>query len=76
MKENAKITLIRNMTEEEISREGWSGLVDDYVVAFELDNDTVVYPARDYEGNGPGVMFGYNKKTKKAFALTAVIEEE
>ena len=76
MKENTKITLIRNMAEEEISREGWDGLVDDYVIAFELDDGTVIYPARDYEGNGPGVIFGYNKNTNKPFALTPAIEEE
>ena len=46
------------------------------MIAFELDDGTVIYPARDYEGNGPGVMFGYNKKTKKPFAITQVIEEE
>ena len=78
MKEGTKITKIRNMTEQELSNEGWNDyhLADDNIVALELDNGTVIYPSRDYEGNGAGVFFGYDKKSKKAFALTPVTEEE
>tara|TARA_Y100001938_G_C7990574_1_gene379282 strand:+ start:532 stop:768 length:237 start_codon:yes stop_codon:yes gene_type:complete len=78
MKEGAKITKIRNMTEVELANEGWNDyhLANEYIVALELDNDTVIYPSRDYEGNGAGVLFGYNKKTKKAFAITPVEEEK
>ena len=75
MKEGTKITKIRNMTEQELSNEGWND-EGDYIVALELDNGTVIYPSRDYEGNGAGVFFGYDKKSKKAFALTPVTEEE
>ena len=75
MKEGTKITKIRNMTEQELSNEGWND-EGDYIVALELDNGTVIYPSRDYEGNGAGVFFGYDKKSKKALALTPVIEEE
>ena len=78
MKEGPKITKIRNMTKQELSNEGWNDyhLADDNIVALELDNGTVIYPSRDYEGNGAGVFFGYDKKSKKAFALTPVTEEE
>ena len=75
MKEGTKITKIRNMTEQELSNEGWND-EGDYIVALELDNGRVIYPSRDYEGNGAGVIFGYNKKTKKAFAITPVEEKE
>jgi len=78
MKEGTKITKIRNMTKQELSNEGWNDydLTDDNIVALELDNGTVIYPSRDYEGNGAGVFFGYDKKTKKAFAITPVEEEK
>ena len=78
MKEGAKITKIRNMTKIELSNEGWTDyhLANDYIVALELDNGTVIYPSRDFEGNGAGVFFGYNKKTKKPFAIIPIEEEE
>ena len=78
LKVGTKITKIRNMTKIELSNEGWTDyhLANDYIVALELDNGTVIYPSRDYEGNGAGVFFGYEKKSKKAFALTPVTEEE
>ena len=78
MKEGTKITKIRNMTKQELSNEGWNDydITDDNIVALELDNGTVIYPSRDYEGNGAGVFFGYDKKTKKAFAITPVEEEK
>ena len=74
MKEGTKITKIRNMTKQELSNEGWNDyhLADDNIVALELDNGTVIYPSRDYEGNGAVVFFGYDKKSKKDFDLTPV----
>ena len=64
----AKIKKVRLMNETELSNEGWE--LDEEVVAIELDNQTVIYASRDYEGNGGGAIFGYDKETNTAFALS------
>ena len=64
----AKIKKVRLMNETELSNEGWEH--DEYIIAIELDNQTVIYASRDYEGNGGGAIFGYDKKTNTAFALS------
>ena len=70
----AKIKKVRIMNKTELSNEGWEHSQD--IVAIELDNDTVIYPSRDYEGNGGGAIFGYDKETNTAFALAETTEEE
>lgn len=57
-----KIVAIRPMTLQELENEGWD---NDYHrdisgTAIVLDDKTVLYASVDYEGNGPGVIFGYN----------------
>ena len=64
----AKIKNIRHMNKTELSNEGWD---DEDVIAIELNNKTVLYASRDYEGNGGGAIFGYEKDTNKSFALSA-----
>ena len=70
----AKIKEVRLMNETELSNEGWE--LDEDVIAIELDNQTVIYASRDYEGNGSGAIFGYDKETNTAFALAETTEEE
>ena len=64
----AKVKKVRLMNETELSNEGWE--LDEEIVAIELDNKTVIYASRDYEGNGGGAIFGYDKETNRAFALS------
>jgi fumarylacetoacetate (FAA) hydrolase family protein len=54
-----KIIDIRPMTKAEIEEQYWQ---DDHEIGFALvlEGGTVLFPSRDYEGNGPGVLFGYN----------------
>lgn len=54
-----KIIDIRPMTEKEIEEQYWQHDSEN-AFAIVLENGTVLFPSRDYEGNGPGVMFGYN----------------
>lgn len=47
---------IRPMSRSELAVEGWPA--DQRVAALVLDNGAILYPSRDDEGNGPGVLFG------------------
>lgn len=59
------IRAIRPMTQEELEREGWPTAGDhgQQVMCIEVDIGTdepvTLFPSRDSEGNGPGVMFGF-----------------
>ncbi len=54
------VVAVRHMTEEELETEGWGNyLLAPTVIV--LDDTTIVYPSRDDEGNGPGVLFGVDK---------------
>jgi hypothetical protein len=49
------VVAVRDMTPEEIRREGW-----DYAgTVIELSDGTTIFPSRDGECNGPGVLIGY-----------------
>lgn len=50
---------IRLMTQSEMNTEGWSGVRP---TVLELDNGDILYASCDEEGNGPGCMFGTDKK--------------
>lgn len=54
-----KIINIRPMTLKEAGVEGW-GYRHRATPVIELDNGLVLYPSRDEEGNGPGVIFGWS----------------
>lgn len=65
------IKTIRRMTPEEMEAEGWEGQEapdPDSCGILEFQNGSKLYPAADYEGNGPGVFFG-SDKNGKFFAL-------
>jgi hypothetical protein len=61
------ITDVRALTKAELKKEGWEER-DGPVVVLVLSNGAILYPSRDPEGNGPGVLFG--TKGKKAFLLS------
>lgn len=46
---------IRYLTAEESRAEGWSA---ESVVAVVLSDGSLIYASQDYEGNGPGALFG------------------
>lgn len=48
------IMAVRNLTKEELAREGWGNKETTCLV---LDNGTIIYPSRDYEGYGDGQLF-------------------
>lgn len=54
-----KIINIRPMTDQEIEEQYWHHDSDN-AFAIVLENGVVLFPSRDYEGNGPGVIFGYD----------------
>ena len=61
MKIGTQLVDVRNMTSVELKNEGW----DDYyseqddIKVLVFDDGSRIYPSMDYEGNGPGVLFGY-----------------
>ena len=52
-----RIVEVRAMSARELAAEGWDG--DETVPALVLDNGTILFPSREEEGNGPGVLFGW-----------------
>jgi hypothetical protein len=48
-----KIVDVRYMTEEEADEFGW----DSKAIVMQLDDDTLIFPSMDSEGNGPGALF-------------------
>jgi len=71
---NKKIKNIRKMTAIECHSEGWAeeaqypGRRPHCLV---LTGGVIIYPSRDYEGNGAGAFFGQfsEKNTTKHFAI-------
>jgi hypothetical protein len=53
-----KIVAVRPMTAAELKGEGWRKNIHGDIFALVLDDGTVIYPACDEEGNGPGALFG------------------
>ncbi len=45
----------RRMTDEEMKGMGWYG---DPPLVLIFDNGTLLFASQDYEGNGPGAIFG------------------
>ena len=65
--DEVRVVSIRKMTKEEMKRECWEGFRPG--TAIELSDGTVLYPARDEEGNGPGALMGYDKNTGRQFSI-------
>jgi len=64
-----RIIGLRELTDAELEEEGWSrGFGDGPATVLELDNGSVLYPVRDGEGNGPGVLV-QRKKDKTWYIM-------
>ena len=61
MIEGSKIIKVRSMTDAEYKREYWDNEPNNPVYVLELDNGGILFPSRDYEGNGGGALFGSDK---------------
>lgn len=61
-----QIRRIRAMTQDEMRNQGWEN--DDPPMLLELDS-FVIFPSRDDEGNGPGVLY-FRRPDGKAFFPT------
>jgi hypothetical protein len=66
--EGQRIVAVREMTDEELEREGWHTHAGQSTVVLELESGVKLYPAADPEGNGPGALFGIDTDDT-AFAL-------
>jgi hypothetical protein len=66
--EGAKIIKIRDMTKKEADAEGWD-LSHNGCRVLELSNGINLYASQDYEGNGPGALFFYDKSDKGCYAV-------
>lgn len=78
MKIGAKLIDVRNMTNAEIKNEGWDYMCSelDLIKVLVFDDGSVIYPSMDYEGNGPGAIFGYTKNvTQKNGVRSNEIEQ-
>ena len=53
------IKAVRWMTDEEATEEGWYDFENIPVIV--LDDDSIIYPSADDEGNRGGVLFGRTK---------------
>ncbi len=47
------ISLVRYITDDEMEQLGW----DRKGVVIQFDDDSIIYPSMDDEGNGPGAIF-------------------
>lgn len=54
---NRKIVSVRSLTQAELDHLDWERQNFNEVVGVELDDGTVLIPAQDFEGNGPGALF-------------------
>ncbi len=66
----ASVSNVRKMTQGELNSHYWDdnrGFNPVYVV--ELDNGVALYPSRDGEGNGGGVLFGVDSKDESCFTV-------
>jgi len=54
----ATVTGIRNMTKQELNEEGWDFSQPESTIVLVFSDGTILYPSADWEGNGPGVLFG------------------
>ena len=63
-----RIADVREMTSEELEREGWRAHDWQSTVFLELESGTILYPSTDPEGNAPGAIFGIDADDT-AFAL-------
>lgn len=56
----ATVVAVRPLTAQEAERFGWSLRRHEAAVAVVLSTGAVLVPSQDYEGNGPGALFGFD----------------
>lgn len=66
----ATIVGARQMTVQEIAEEGWDYSKPEDTTVLILSTGAILYPSADWEGNGPGALFG--KENDEAFYINAV----
>jgi len=54
------IKTVRCLSKAELLKEGWDDR--EGAMALVLDDGAIIYASRDYEGNGPGALFGRHGK--------------
>ena len=59
----AKIVDVRLMKKKDLEFEGWEH-TDELSAVLVLDNGDKIYASQDYEGNGPGALFGVRSPEK------------
>jgi len=59
-----KIKNVRHMTKKEYEYNGWEPNGYDPPMVIVLEDGTCLYPSQDYEGKGPGAIFGHSPKEK------------
>lgn len=64
-----KIVGVRELSRGEMAVLGWDVGQHDLCVALVLSDGSLVYASRDYEGNGPGALFG-NLRTGESFVVS------
>jgi hypothetical protein len=62
-----KIVGVRELTIHEANNAGWPA--GSYAIALVLSDGSIIYASRDYEGNGPGALFG-NLRTGESFVVS------
>ena len=58
-----RIVEVRAMTQRELDVERW--YADGFMPVLVLDDGTAIFPSRDGEGNGPGVLLGKSAKAQR-----------
>ena len=64
-----RIVGVRTLTKQEYEHAGWEPRPFDCAVALVLSDGSILYASQDYEGNGPGAMFG-RLRTGEAFTVS------
>jgi hypothetical protein len=67
------ITGVRYLTGRECEQEGWEGGCDP-AVALTMSDGSMIFASQDYEGNGPGALFG-RMRTGEQFILSPAQKE-
>lgn len=64
-----RIVGVRMLTRQEYEHAGWEPGPYDCAVALVLSDGSILYASQDYEGNGPGALFG-RLRTGEAFTVS------
>jgi hypothetical protein len=65
---------VRYLTDRECANEGWDIGPYDVAVALTMSDGSMIFASQDYEGNGPGALFG-RMLTGEQFILSPAQKE-